>query len=152
MQTNKSAIKISIEIKQKCLCITNSIYHSSKCSRSQSRDRKKGGCLREWVLRGIVSYLQQVNSVKLLKQISIVILIYYLHNNQSRLSRVRGGTERFMIYLHFSYYFNGIYRWKFHKDLWILLTKCCWPLTALTLSIRLSYMFLNDHYLANKNI
>lgn len=151
MQTNKSAIKISIEIKQKCLCITNSIYHSSKCSRSQSRDRKKRRLL-ERVGSEALSHLQQVNSVKLLKQISIVILIYYLHNNQSRLSRVRGGTERFMIYLHFSYYFNGIYRWKFHKDLWILLTKCCWPLTALTLSIRLSYMFLNDHYLANKNI
>lgn len=151
MQTNKSAIKISIEIKQKCLCITNSIYHSSKCSRSQSRDRKKRRLL-ERVGSEALSHLQQVNSVKLLKQISIVILIYYLHNNQSRLSRVRGGTERFMIYLHFSYYFNGIYRWKFHKDLSIRRTKCCWPLTALTLSIRLSYMFLNDHYLANKNI
>lgn len=109
MQTNKSAIKISIEIKQKCLCITNSIYHSSKCSRSQSRDRKKRRLL-ERVGSEALSHLQQVNSVKLLKQISIVILIYYLHNNQSRLSRVRGGTERFMIYLHFSYYFNGIYR------------------------------------------
>lgn len=36
---------------------------------------------------GIVLNTLQVNSVKLLKQISIVILIYYLHHNQSRLSR-----------------------------------------------------------------